>query len=119
MMGHSKDMADIARYREMLKQSLDIYGVSVAHVPGPITFITFFRSKATSQSRNIYNSSWSNYNGSERRWKPRDDNASRKRDGRRKSKHPRPRFTEYRKRIARGMPSLRLSTHMKREDVPI
>ena len=38
MMSHSKDMADIARYREMLKQSLNIYGVSIAHVPGPITF---------------------------------------------------------------------------------
>lgn len=37
-MDHSKDMADIARYREMLKQSLNIYGVSVAHILGPASF---------------------------------------------------------------------------------
>ena len=70
MMSHSKDMADIARYREILKQSLNIYGVSVPSTRPRCS--TFFRSKATSQSRNIYSSSWSNYNGSERRWGQRD-----------------------------------------------
>jgi len=37
-MSHSKDVADIARYREMLKQSLNIYGVGIAHVPRPVIF---------------------------------------------------------------------------------
>ena len=37
IMSHSKDMADIVRYREMLRQSLDIYGVSVS-LTGPTLF---------------------------------------------------------------------------------